>query len=246
MTRGRLRVAACQTPEILGNVDAAMACIEHFAGQPDASDADVLLFPECFLQGYLVTPEHLERCAVELDSQTFASIQRRLGRIRPTLVLGLIERDQGRYFNSAAVLAQGELLGTYRKTHLMPGESLFDPGRTYPTFDLHGVRFGINICHDTQFPAAAAAVAAQEARLLLVPAQNMMRRQAATQWKDRHHQIRADRVRETGMWLVSADVTGERDEHYIGYGPTSIINPQAEIVAQVPLMTTGIVVADIT
>ena len=47
------------------------------------------------------------------------------------------------------------------------------------------------------------------------------------------------------MWLVSADVTGERDEHRIGYGPTSIINPRGEVVAQVPLLTTGIVIADV-
>jgi predicted amidohydrolase len=104
-------------------------------------------------------------------------------------------------------------------------------------------RFGINICYDTKFAGAAAAVATQGAQLLLVPAQNMMRREAAKRWKDLHNPIRAERVRETGMWLVSADVTGERDEHRIGYGPTSVINPRAEIQAQVPLMTTGMVIA---
>ncbi len=205
-----------------------MACIEHFARQPDANTADLLLFPECFLQGYLVVPEHLERHAIALHSDTFASMRRRLARVRPTLVVGLIERDDGRYFNSAVVLAQGQILGTYRRTHLMPGESLFDPGDAYPIFDIGGVRFGINICSDTQFPDAAAAVAAQGAQLLLVPSQNMMRRQAAVQWKDRHHQIRTARARATGMWLVSADVTGERNDHHVGYGPTSIINSQAE------------------
>ena len=73
----------------------------------------------------------------------------------------------------------------------------------------------------------------------------MMRHAAAWQWKDMHHAIRAQRVRETGMWLVSADVTGERDEYRVGWGPTSVINPRAEIVAHVPLMTTGMAVADI-
>lgn len=68
---------------------------------------------------------------------------------------------------------------------------------------------------------------------------------AALHWKDLHHAIRAERVRETGMWLVSADVTGERDESRVGWGPTSVISPRAEVVAQVPLMTTGMVVADI-
>lgn len=48
------------------------------------------------------------------------------------------------------------------------------------------------------------------------------------------------------MWLVSADVTGERGDDHVGLGPTSVINPQGEVVAQAPLMATGMVVADIT
>ena len=240
-----LRVGACQTPEFLGDVEAAIACIEEFAGQADAQGVGLLLFPECFLQGYLVDEHHLRGQALDLRSAKFAAVLRRLGRIEQTLVLGVIERRDGRYFNTAVVVARGELVGVYRKTHLMAGESLFDKGDAYPTFELHGVRFGVNICYDTQFARAAAALAAQGARLVLVPAQNMMRREAATHWKDLHNQIRAGRVRETGMWLVSADVTGERDEHRVGYGPTSVINPRAEIQAEVPLMTTGMAVADV-
>lgn len=171
---------------------------------------------------------------------------RRLEGVAQTLVFGVIEQQGSRYFNTAVVAANGGLVGVYRKAHLVPGEALFDKGDAYPIFEVRGVRFGINICHDTQFPAAAAAVAAQEARLLLVPAQNMMRRAAATRWREEHHRIRCERAREAGMWLVSADVTGAaRDAHRVGYGPTSVINPYGEVVAQVPLMTTGMVIADI-
>ncbi|SDU38595.1 Predicted amidohydrolase [Jiangella alkaliphila] len=188
-----MRVGACQTPELLGDVEAALVCLQDFATRAAAQGVDLLLFPECFLQGYLV------------DEQQAA---------------------------------------TARRTS-WPASPCFHRGDAYPTFDLRGVRFGINICYDTRFAEAAAAVAAQGAHLLLVPAQNMMRREAAHRWQNLHHTIRAERVRETGMWLVSADVTGERDEHRVGLGPTSVIDPRAEVVAQVPPMTTGMVVADI-
>jgi predicted amidohydrolase len=240
-----VRVGACQTPEFLGELDAALSCIEDFAAQADTRRVQLLLFPECFLQGYLVNEPHLREHALDLGCARFAAVLERLAGVGPTLVFGVIEQRRGRYFNTAVVVAQGRLVGAYRKTHLVPGESLFDTGDTYPTFVLHAVRFGINICYDTQFPHAAAQVAAQGADLLLVPAQNMMRRTAALHWKDRHHAIRAERVRETRMWLVSADVTGARDESHIAYGPTSVINPNTEIVAQVPLNTTGMAVADI-
>lgn len=242
---GRLRVGACQTPEILADPDAALACIEDFARQGAGHDVDLLLFPECFLQGYLVDPDHVSRHAVDLNSPKFAVVLRRLEPIKATVVVGVIETEQGRYFNTAAVITGGRLTGRYRKTRLMPGESVFDPGDAYPTFVLGGVRYGINICSDTQFPEPAAQVAAQGAQVLLVAAQNMLRRPVADRCKDLHHSMRADRARETGMWLVSSDVTGVRGDSRIAYGPTSVISPQGDIVTQVPLMTTGMVVAEI-
>jgi predicted amidohydrolase len=238
-----MRVGACQTPEFLGDIEAALVCLESFAGP---ADVDLLLFPECFLQGYLVDSEHLRRYALDLESAAFASILRRLEPMVPTLAFGLIERRGDRYHNTAVVVARGALVGVYRKTRLLPGESAFERGDAYPVFEARGVRFGINICYDTQYAEPAARVAAQGARLLLVPAQNMMRRSRANDWKERHHAVRAERARETGLWLVSADVTGERDDCRIAYGPTSVMNPQGEIVAQVPLMTIGMVTADIT
>jgi 5-aminopentanamidase len=245
MTRGAVRIGACQTPEILGDVDAAVSCIEGFCGQAAAEDVDLLLFPECFLQGYLITEAHVRRHALDLGSASFRSVVARLANVTPVLVIGVIERSGSRLYNSAVVLEHGQIAGVYRKTHLMPGEAIFDKGNKYPVFEVKGLRYGINICYDAQFADAAARIAGQQARVLLVPAQNMMKRQAAEIWKLRHNQIRAERVRETGMWLVSADVTGERGDTHIGFGPTSVMNPSVDVVAQVPLMETGMVTAAI-
>jgi 5-aminopentanamidase len=243
--RSAVRIGACQTPDILGDVEAAVSCIKGFCEQARREGADLLLFPECFLQGYLVTEAHARRHALDLGSAEFRSVAARLADVAPVLVTGVIERSGSRLYNSAVVLEHGQVAGVYRKTHLTPGETLFDKGEQYPVFEVKGVRYGINICYDTQFADAAARIAGQRARVLLVPAQNMMRRQAAEAWKQRHNQIRAERVRQTGMWLVSADVTGERGDTHIGYGPTSVMNPSADMVAQVPLMETGMVIAQV-
>ena len=224
-----MRIGACQPPEILGDVDRSIACIEGFATERD--DLDLVLFPECFLQGYLVEPAHLRDNAIDLASRAFQDVLIRLSTIQPTLVFGVIERAGANYFNTAVVVRGGVLECSYRKTHLTAG--------------VRGVRCGINICYDTNFTAAAGAVASQGARVLLVPSQNMMKREAADEWKLRHNAIRAERVRETGLWLASADVTGARDDTRVAYGPTSIMNPDADVVAQVPLMTIGMAVATI-
>jgi predicted amidohydrolase len=237
-----MRVGTCQTPEILADVDAAVQVVREFARQP----VDLLLFPECFLQGYLVTPEHVRDQAFEIGSPAFDAVLARLAGLGPMLVLGMIERAGASYYNTAVVISGGSVVGRYRKTFLTAGERVFTAGDDYPVFGCRGVRFGINICYDTRFPAAAAGVAAGGAQALLVPAQNMMPRAKAVYWQDRHNEIRACRARETGLWLVSADVTGERDGDRVGSGPTCVLNPAGEVVAQVPLGRTGIVTTDLS
>jgi predicted amidohydrolase len=237
-----VRIAACQPPEVLGDVDGAVRVVRDFAAR---ADADLLLFPECFLQGYLVDERHLDGHAYDVTSPEFAAVLAELADIGPTVVLGIIERSGGTYHNTAVVVARGRVVGRYRKTFLTAGEALFTPGDGYPVFDHAGVRFGINICYDTQFAGAATAVAGAGARVLLVPAQNMMGRAKALSWQHRHNAIRALRARETGLWVVSADVTGERGDGRVGLGPTSVISPTGEVVSQVPTGTTGMVVLDL-
>ncbi len=234
-----MRISACQTPEILGDVGAALDYMTSAAAQ---TDADLVLFPEAFLQGYLAQPDHVARYA--LDDLT--PVLRRLIGARPVLVFGVLERRGGQYFNSAVVVKGGRLLGVYRKTHLYGSEeTVFAAGNSYPVFDGDGIRWGVNICYDTRFPAAAAAVRDQGAQVLLVLSQNMMPTDRAREWQDKHNEIRRERVRETGMWLVSADVTGERGGDRIGLGPTCAIDPSGEIVAQVPLGSPGMITVQI-
>jgi predicted amidohydrolase len=244
MAPAGVTVAVCQTPEILGDPDAAVAYMESAA--VSAPGADVMLFPEGFLQGYLATPSHVAATAMDLGSAAFDTVLRRLAGLEPTLVFGVLERAGSHLYNSAAIVARGRLQGVYRKTHLYGSElGCFTAGTEYPVFSRGSLTFGVNICYDTRFPEAAAAVARQGAQAILVPSQNMMPVLRAQDWKDRHNEIRRLRVLETGLWLASADVCGQRGPDRIGLGPTSIMDPTATVVAQVPLGTPGAVTAQI-
>jgi predicted amidohydrolase len=91
-----VRVGACQTPEILGDVDAAVRLVCDFAGQADAAGIDLLLFSECLPQGYLVTEQHVRVQAFEVGAPEFAVVLARLASVQ-MLVLGMIERCRDRY-----------------------------------------------------------------------------------------------------------------------------------------------------
>ena len=75
-------------------------------------------------------------------------------------------------------------------------------------------------------------------------ANNMCRRKTAEALKNVHNSVRGERCRETGLWLISADVTGERDGR-VSWGPTAVLNPAGEVVAQLPLEQTGLLVFDL-
>ncbi|MFI5937823.1 hypothetical protein [Actinoplanes sp. NPDC051494] len=55
-----MRIGVCQTPEILGNVDAAVEVVRHFAERAVAEEVDLLVFPECFLQAFRWQDRHRE------------------------------------------------------------------------------------------------------------------------------------------------------------------------------------------
>jgi predicted amidohydrolase len=238
-----VKIAACQVPDIREDVEASLNSMRSFAEAADVHGARLVCFPECFLQGYLCD-ERARRHAMDLSSAAFKSVLERLNDLTPTLVFGLIESDGGSLFNTAAVVREGQLLGRYRKTHLLSGERIFTAGTEYPVFRADGLTFGINICYDTNFAEAAAALAVRGADLIVCPSNNMMSLSKAMAYKDVHNDVRARRTKETGTWLISSDVTGECDGR-LALGPTAVINPDGRVVAQVPLRQTGLVTAEI-
>jgi predicted amidohydrolase len=239
-----VRIAAAQTIEFREDIAAALNCAADVAARAESEGAALLCFPEGFLQGYLTEETPARRNALELASPAFEAVLSRLPRTGPMIVMGLIEAERGRLFNTAVVVHRGAVIGRYRKVHLLDREHIFDVGSDSRAFEISGLRFGINICRDTRFPEAARNVADLGATLIVCPANNMCSRKTAVALKDVHNSVRGERCRETGLWLVSADVTGERDG-CISWGPTAVLNPAGEVVAQLPLERPGLLLFDI-
>ena len=238
------KVAVCQVPDTRENIEASIQWIEKFAGEAEQKKVSLICFPECFLQGYLTEKLPARKYAINLHSQQFDEILSRLAKFSPMIVFGLIEEDNGLLFNTAVVIKDGLLTGKYRKTHLLDGETVFTAGSEYPAFEINDLKFGINICYDTQFPEATAMLAIQGVKLILCVSNTMMRYERAEKYKHLHLSMRAERVKEKRVWMLSADITGER-EGRIAYGSTSAINPDGEIVRQVPFMETGMIIVEI-
>ena len=132
-----VRVGACQTPEVIGDLPVALDVILRFAKEAEDKNVDLLLFPECFLTGYILSESFVAEHSYDFLSKQFAAILKQLEGIKPILVFGVNEKKAGQYFNSAVVIKKGGIIGVYRKTHLIdPNESFYTPGNEYPIFEI--------------------------------------------------------------------------------------------------------------
>jgi predicted amidohydrolase len=239
-----VRIAAAQTPEFREAAPRALAYLCDVMEQARVGGACLLCLPEAFLQGYLTDGQAARRNALDLASPAFSNLLQRLPEGGPMGVFGLIELDGHDLYNTAVVVHRRRLVGRYRKRHLLGREGCFRPGTDVATFEIEGLRFGINICFDTNFADAAQSVAREGASLLLCPANNMLPQKAAAEWKEKHNAVRGERCRETGLWLLSSDVTGARDG-CVAWGPTAVLCPSGDIAAQLPLDAPGLLLFDL-
>lgn len=233
-------IAACQLKDISDG--GALEQIVRYAKMADKQDVDVLCFPECYLQGYTRDKQLAEHRAIGLEDTTFRTLLGRTAAYNVTLIIGLIERDEFKLYNTAAVIRRGELLGTYRKTH--PNEGIFEAGTKFPTFTAGQLSFGINICNDANYPDAADQLLKGNPRVIFYPLNNRLPVETAEKWRDKHIQNLVDRAVQTNCWVVSADVIHE-DSATVGYGFTAVVDPTGTIVTRADELTEQMVVARI-
>ena len=89
-----------------------------------------------------------------------------------TVVAGFCELgEDGRLYNSAAVVSGDAVLAVYRKAHLWDAEKLvFTPGGgPPPVVDLPFGRVGLMICYDLEFPEWVRLAALGGADLIAAP-----------------------------------------------------------------------------
>jgi len=174
-----LTVAALQlplaSPDEGGNIAAVSALVEQAAGQ----GAQVILPPELFSGPYFCKVEDealfaLARPVAEHPSVTaMQALARKLGVAIPT---SFFERDGQHYYNTLAMIGpDGEVLGTYRKSHIPDGPGYeekyyFRPGNDgFKVWDVCGARIGVGICWDQWYPECARVMALMGADVLFYP-----------------------------------------------------------------------------
>ncbi|MEN0617239.1 carbon-nitrogen hydrolase family protein [Klebsiella indica] len=211
------------------------------------SSADLVVFPEQVLQGYLpdtlswngdVVSWQMAQAEVIPHGESVRALLTKAHSLNIHVVFGMTEHHPQHdevLFNSAVLAGPDGLIGVYRKVH-QPGDEkhVYYPGSDFPVFDTALGRIGMLICYDKVFPESTRELALKGADIMIMP----------TAWGysgdgslgdadpmvDSYTLFGRIRALENQCWMIESNLCGQHGNlHY--HGHSRIINPRGNIIA---------------
>jgi N-carbamoylputrescine amidase len=146
------------------DLEVVFAAVEWSLERARAHGAELVVFPECALGGYLRDADVDEATGPVLPpvlDPDGPEIQRLIELAGDTVVcMGYTEAAPDGPYTSAVCVTGDGVLGHHRKVHLPPAERFaFSAGEGFAAFDTPVGRIGMLLCYDKLFPEAARALA---------------------------------------------------------------------------------------
>jgi predicted amidohydrolase len=167
-----MRIALAQRGGVPDTVGAGLAALESAAADAARQGARLLIGAELSLTGYAVG-DRMSALAETADGPRARKAAAIAARHGIAIAYGYPERAGAAVHNSVRLIGpDGVPLANYRKTHLFGDfeRAAFTAGDTpVVQADLDGIRIGLLICYDVEFPEAVRAHALAGTQLLVVP-----------------------------------------------------------------------------
>jgi predicted amidohydrolase len=189
-------------------------------------EANLVVFPELFLSGYTLTD--IDELAVQMDGPELKRVTDMARESSTALIFGAPERVSDGIANSAfCVDEQGTIAAVYRKVQLYGGEEsdAFVAGDELLIVELCGLKMGLMICFDVEFPEVARSLAQAGAEMLVTISANM------APFGNDHAVFVSARALENGLPHVYVNQVGPV-ENLTFVGGSVVVSPDGEIDAQ--------------
>jgi predicted amidohydrolase len=166
-----IRVAGVQMAPALADSTANLArCLDllHVAAK---GGAQLVVFPEAALSGYVFRSlEEAMPVAESIPGPSTDAVADACRSLGVHAVVGLLEKEEDRYYNASALIGPEGLIGTYRKLHLpyLGVDRFVHRGDLAPrVYETDLGRIGLAICYDLDFPEYARVLALMGAQLVV-------------------------------------------------------------------------------
>lgn len=242
------RIALAQVAPKLGDLESNLAMHHDVLDDPVARAADLVVFPELSLTGYLLSDLAAD-VAMRRDDPRLLDLAKQAG--GRSVVVGFVEEsDDHRLFVAGALLEGGQVAAVHRKIFL-PTYGLFDerrffaPGEAITVVESAlGVPLGLAICEDFWHMAVPQAQALDGAQVLINIASSPGRGIAASEpvglgsagsWWG----LSRTYAQLTTSFVIFANRVG-LDEALSFWGGSEVISPTGEVLFKAPLYDEGV------
>jgi NAD+ synthase len=239
-----LRIALAQLNPLVGDLKGNAGKLVSARAEAAAQGADLLLFTELFMTGY--PPEDLVRkpafaAAARAQVEALAAATADGG---PGVIVGTIWPEEGKLYNSIALLDGGRVAAVRHKVDL-PNYGVFDEKRVFDVgpmpgpVNFRGVRLGVPICEDIWTDEVAECLQETGSEILLVP------NGSPFDWPkpDLRMNVAVARVTETGLPLVYLNQVGGQDE-LVFDGASFVLNADRQLAVQLPAWEEALAMVD--
>ena len=153
-----------------------MSILDQVAGHKP----DVVVTPECFLDGYVSNEEGVSKAdmiAYAIDPATspyVKDVSAWAAAHKSWFVFGCTRAASKGVYNTALVFDRaGRQVDRYDKTHLQRGDLKYEPGQKLEVFPSDFGPFGVLICADRRWPETVRTLALKGARVIFTPTYGM-------------------------------------------------------------------------
>lgn len=162
------RVAVLQMRSVNREYERNIKTIIKYMSDAKQNGADILLLPECFITGYDLTIDN----ASAITENDLAPLCENAKELNIGLVATALRQGKSNPQNSAFVISKdGKILMKYAKVHTcdFADEKVLESGTEFKVCDFDGVKIGIMICYDREYPESARVLMLKGAEIILVP-----------------------------------------------------------------------------
>jgi N-carbamoylputrescine amidase len=161
------------------NIQQNIATATDLVTKAAKAGANIILLQELFETPYFCQVhefDYFKLATSVADNAAINHFKQLAKELEVVLPISFYEKSGNTFFNSVTVIdADGEILGTYRKTHIPDGipyaeKFYFTPGDTgFKVWETKYAKIGVGICWDQWFPECARSMALMGAELLFYP-----------------------------------------------------------------------------
>ncbi len=230
--KAKFKLALAQISSKRENKEANLQKIEKLTLRAKEQGADLAIFPELSLSGYVVR-DQLYELAETIPGPTVKKVETLAKKSKMHIIFGmpeLSEKTQATIFNTAVLIGPDGLIGKYRKMYL-PTHSVFEekryfrPGYQAETFQTDLGPIGLCICYDIFFPEVVRLTRLKGAQLIIcISASPAVR-------KSYFETLTCARALENTAYLAYVNLAGVQDGLQF-WGGSRLVSPSGDVLAK--------------